>query len=85
MREPHVAQAVVILVERQAVKPERDAAAAAHHLGERRDARAQVPRFEPVLTEMVAPRSAISSSSSGRAQAQWASVRRGLNSPMRSR
>ena len=42
-------------------------------------------RFELALTEMVTPRSAISSSSSGRAQVQCASVRRGLSKPMSSR
>ncbi len=39
-------------------------------------------RFELVLTEIVAPRAAISSSSSGRAQVQCASVSRGLSRPM---
>jgi hypothetical protein len=43
------------------------------------------PRFELVLTAMVAPRSAISASSSGRAQAQCASVSRGVSRPMLSR
>ena len=45
----------------------------------------RIPRFELVLTEMVAPRSAISSSSSGRAHVQCASVRRSLSRPMVSR
>ena len=38
-----------------------------------------------VFTAMVTPRSARSSSSSGRAQVQWASVRRGLRKPISSR
>ena len=40
--EPHLAQRVVVLVERRAVEPERDAAAVLDHLGERRDAGAQM-------------------------------------------
>ena len=33
MRKPHVAQAVIVLVERETVEPQRDATAAAYHLG----------------------------------------------------
>ena len=42
MRKPHLAQRVVVLVERRAVEPERDAAAALDHLRQRRDAGAQM-------------------------------------------
>ena len=40
--EPHFAQRVVVLVERRAIEPERDAAAAPDHLRQRRDAGAQM-------------------------------------------
>ena len=42
MREPHLAQRIVVLVERRAVETERDAAAAFDHLLQRRDARPQM-------------------------------------------
>ena len=42
MRQPHLAQRIVVLVERRAVEAERHAAAALHHLLERRDARPQM-------------------------------------------
>ena len=76
MRQPHFAQRILVLVEATAVEAHGDAAAAPQHLAERRNAGAKM-RFELVLTTMVAPRSAISSSSSGRAQMQCASVDRG--------
>ena len=38
MREPHFPQTVVVLVERKPVEAKRNAAAAPHHLGHRRDA-----------------------------------------------
>src|SRR5262245_16533930 len=42
VREAHFAQRIVVLVEGRTVEAERDAAAALHHLGQRRNARAQL-------------------------------------------
>ena len=76
VRQPHFTKPVVVLVERQAVEPKPDAAPrrSISATGARPE---RMLRLELLLTDMVAPRAPISSSSSGRAHVQCASVRRG--------
>ena len=74
--QAHLAQHVVVIVERGAVEADGDGHVVGDEIGHRQARPERRRRLELVLTETVTPRSARSSHSSARNHTPWARVRR---------